>query len=437
MKKILIVSPHFPPINAPDHQRVRMALPYFRKFGWDPTVITVHEDQVEGGRDEFLDKTYPEDIDIIKSKALPLWVTRKFGLGSLGLRAFPYLWCEGNRILGSRKFDLVFFSTTMFVTMALGQLWKKKFNVPYVLDLQDPWLSDYYKTQGAGQNPPGGKFKYGFSQVLARILEPMAMKGANHVICVSPAYPETLKKRYAWLKNEQFTVLPFGVPEQDFELLPKLGVQQKIFDPKDGKQHWVYVGVICSGMDFALRGMFKAMARERNRAPDQLNSIRMHFVGTSYAPGDSAKKVVEPIARELGIGDLVEEHASRVPYFEALKLLTDSDGIIIVGSDDSSYTASKIFPCIQAQRPILAIFHEQSSAVRILNECSGSEAVTFNSTTEPGELQERVARKIRGLLVSPQEQPGRINWPALKEFTALEMTRKLCRVFDEGIVGRR
>ena len=27
-RRVLIVSPHFPPINAPDHQRVRMSLPY-------------------------------------------------------------------------------------------------------------------------------------------------------------------------------------------------------------------------------------------------------------------------------------------------------------------------------------------------------------------------------------------------------------------------
>jgi len=43
LKKFLIVSPHFPPINAPDMQRVRMSLPYYRRCGWDPEVLTVDE----------------------------------------------------------------------------------------------------------------------------------------------------------------------------------------------------------------------------------------------------------------------------------------------------------------------------------------------------------------------------------------------------------
>ncbi|EFA71936.1 hypothetical protein CRD_02454 [Raphidiopsis brookii D9] len=38
--------------------------------------------------------------------------------------------------------------------MALGRIWHDKFNIPYVLDFQDPWLSDYYEKSGV--TPPGG-----------------------------------------------------------------------------------------------------------------------------------------------------------------------------------------------------------------------------------------------------------------------------------------
>ncbi|MEO8204529.1 MAG: hypothetical protein ABI615_00005, partial [Chthoniobacterales bacterium] len=62
MKKVLIVSPHFPPVNAPDMQRVRMALPYFTEFGWEPTVLCVDEDYVEAGRDPYLERSLPSDI---------------------------------------------------------------------------------------------------------------------------------------------------------------------------------------------------------------------------------------------------------------------------------------------------------------------------------------------------------------------------------------
>jgi len=43
MKRVLIVSPNFPPINAPDMQRVRMSLPFYRDNGWEPVVLAVGE----------------------------------------------------------------------------------------------------------------------------------------------------------------------------------------------------------------------------------------------------------------------------------------------------------------------------------------------------------------------------------------------------------
>ena len=62
MKSVLIISPHFPPVNAPDMQRVRMSLPYFKEMGWEPVVICVDQKYVEGFFDEMLNKTIPSKL---------------------------------------------------------------------------------------------------------------------------------------------------------------------------------------------------------------------------------------------------------------------------------------------------------------------------------------------------------------------------------------
>lgn len=430
MHRVLIVSPHFPPINAPDHQRVRMSLPYFEEFGWEPHVLTVQPECVEGVRDRLLEQTVPDRIPVMRTGALSVKLTRRLGLGNLSLRCFPYLLKVGNLYLAKQKFDLVYFSTTAFAVMALGSMWQRRFGVPYVLDFQDPWLSDYYQRPDAPQ-PPGGKFKYGFSQFLARRLEPDAMRRVSHVISVSPEYPKTLLQRYSWLRPSQFTVLPFGAPEKDFEQLPALNVRQSIFDRHDGKRHWVYVGRGGGDMALALRALFTAIQSNRQKNPARWHSVKLHFVGTSYAPGNLAVKTVEPIAQELGVADLVEEHPHRIAYFEALQALVDSDAILLIGSDDRSYTASKLYPCVLAKKPILAMFHRQSSVVEILQQCNAGRVVSFDATDRPVDLLNEINFQLDWLLSNSKSDRPETKWSEFQPYTAREMTRRQCVIFEQ------
>lgn len=428
MRQVLIVSPHFPPINAPDHQRVRMSLPHFEEFGWQPTVLAVKPEYVEGKEDKLLLQSVPEEARVIRTKALPFRQTRRLGLGNLGLRALPFLRTAGDELLKKNRFDLVYFSTTMFPVMALGPHWLSKWRVPYVLDFQDPWLSDYYDAPGAPP-PPGGKLKHGMTMSLARLLEPHAMRRVGHVISVSPAYPQTLLARYPWLKEDQFTVLPFGASQEDFERAARAGVTQTIIDPHDGKRHWVYVGRGGGDMAKAVRLLFRAIKRGRELQPERYRQLKLHFVGTAYAPDGRAAKSVEPIAREFGLEDIVEERTDRVPYFEAIKILTDSDAILLFGSDDAGYTASKLYPCILARKPILAVFHEQSSVVDILRRCNAGRVVTFSATDVKQDELDATGVYLDLFLTFPKGYEPDIDWDSFEPYTAHEMTRRQCEVF--------
>jgi hypothetical protein len=103
LKKVLIVSPHFPPINAPDMQRVRMSLPYYRAHGWEPVVLAVGKDWQLGVTEPNLLSTVPSDVRVVHVPALsPNW-SRWIGIGNLGLRAWPSLFRAGGRLLGGER----------------------------------------------------------------------------------------------------------------------------------------------------------------------------------------------------------------------------------------------------------------------------------------------------------------------------------------------
>jgi hypothetical protein len=358
MKKVLIISPHFPPINAPDHQRIRMALPYFKNFGWDPTVIAVEPQFVEGKKDGYLLKTIPQDVRIIYVKALKPNITRKIGVGNLAIRSYFQIQNVVDALLKKEKFDLIFFSTAMFLTMILGLRWYRKFNVPYVLDFQDPWVSNYY-VENKAEKRPGGNLKYNLSQLLARIFEPKVVRRAAHIVSVSEKYPAQWRSRYHWLKEDNTSFLPFGASIRDFQLLENFGVNQNFFNKDDDLKHFVYVGRGGQDIDELVLRLFNLVRRIKDTDVELYNHIRLYFIGTSYDTNQGLKTIY-PVAVECGVDDVVCEIPERVGYFEALKLMKDSDGVFLLGSKDKAYSPSKIYPAFYANRPICAVAFKES-----------------------------------------------------------------------------
>ncbi len=178
-------------------QRVRMSLPYFKRLGWQPEVVTVDPSQSHMAKDEVLLRTIPGDVLVHQVSAFPVRWTSKLGLGSLALRSLWYYKRKVNRLLQNTQFDLIYFSTTQFPVCVLGAYWKRKFGVPYVIDMQDPWHTEYYEDKPKHGRPP----KYWFSYRLNKWLEPIAMKDCDGLISVSQRYIDDLLARVSCSKE--------------------------------------------------------------------------------------------------------------------------------------------------------------------------------------------------------------------------------------------
>ena len=214
---------------------------------------------------------------------------------------------------------------------------------------------------------------------------------------------------------------------EDFEILPKLNIQQKIFDPNDGCKHWVYVGRGGDDMTFSLNALFASIAKNRQQNLEPWEKIKIHFVGTKYSIFDNSKQI-EELGKSYNLDNIVTEYPQRIPYFEALQVLKDSHAILIIGSDDSGYSASKVYPCILAQKPILAILHEQSLVVKVIKDSKVGQTVTFKNTTQ--NLQEQLNTRLEWLLLESENHISTTDWQAFQPYTAREMTRQQCAIFD-------
>ncbi len=410
-------------------QRARLALPYLRACGWEPVVLAIAPDLIEGGvLDPLLEATYPADIRIIRTRGIPARFTRWFGVGSLWLRCGRAFRHAGERLLAAEKFDLVFFTTTQFDAFTLGPLWKRKFGVSYVLDYQDPWVNDYY--QRTRTKPPGGMLKFAAAQWRAKRREPAALREASGVIAVSDAYGPTLAARYPWFPAGLVELLPFGAAARDIHEAKQHRPASPLVDFEDGFFHHIYAGRCGPDMSISLTAIFRAFKRYLQAQPDKAAKVRFHFIGTDYAPPPLGREWAMPVARAEGVQAYVTEHCYRVPYFDALYYLVNADALLAVGSNDPSYSASKIFPYILANRPILVLFNRHSPVLAFARQADCGECFEFENT----DAIDDIARDI----FQSWFHEGRMhrlrtaNPDSFIPFTAESMTRRLAEIFDQA-----
>lgn len=422
MKRVLVVSPSFPPTSAADLHRVRMSLPHFTSFGWSPYVLAIDPVHHGGLVEPELLTTLPSSIPVTRTRAVPERVTRLFGIGNAGLRGLGHLYTAGLQLIEREAIDLVFFSTTMFPVMALGRLWKSRTGTPYVVDLQDPWKTDY---RGAGRQ---AGFKARLARVMHGALEPFAMRRIDGVVSVSRSYIETLQRRYPWLTDDCCAVIPFGTDAADFDAARNLSAwRNPFFDPHDGRIHIVAVGRGGRDMRQAADLLFTALRIFQDRV-QAFPPLHFWFVGTDYA-SDRGHQTIAPAADAAGVGDIVTESPPRLPYLQALRLLGDGHFTVILGSDDASYSPSKVYPYLLAGKPFIAVLHADSPVVPLLREAGTGVVATFQPGEDPALAVVRLADSLTRLLASPPAD-ARVAPELLAAVSARELTRRQCSVFD-------
>jgi glycosyltransferase involved in cell wall biosynthesis len=427
MRKVLIVSPRFPPKSAPDLHRVRTSLPYYRQFGWEPTILCLTPGSADGVEDALLTQSVPEDIEIVRVRAWSEEKCRRFGFGHTDYRSWAPLFQAGEKLLKQVRYDVVFFSTTVFPSFLMGPIWKHRFGCRLVYDFQDPWY-DASRSIYTKATAPGAWWKYRLGQRMACCFERRCMRSADHVISVSGGYVKDLSARYRWLRANQFTVLPFGVATSDFDIAERQGVGHGLFRRDKNAVHWVYAGRGGSDMNATLGVFFEQLRLLRQRAPEFAARLRVHFVGTNYGPQGRTRKLVEPLAVQHGVSDLIEEHVDRIPYYQALSLYSDADAILVIGSNSADYTASKFFNCVAAGKPVLALFHRESLVTKLAVRFPNVAVANFEMDAAEPEFAVAVARGM-DWLQEPIFDTSKIG-QELAPWSAEELTRVQCAIFS-------
>jgi hypothetical protein len=422
VKTVAIVSPFFPPSTLAGVHRARHLAKHLPRFGWHPIIVRVHERHYTERLDPGLEALVPADVVQMRTAAIPAFLARRFGIGDVGLRGFTSLRDSLTAAVRRSNAAAVLITGSPFYPMLLARHARETLNVPVVLDFQDPWVS--------AQGEARARFsKGGLAHRLAVALEPRALRHADFITSVSERQNDEMAARYPWLDRLHMAAIPIGGDPGDFEALrrnPPFGGEVRL-DP--AMINLSYVGTFLPRAGPVVEVLFSALADLRAERPSISRRLRLNFVGTSNQTDGAGQHRIAPLATAAGVSDLVTEVPQRIPYLDALSLLANSNGLLMIGSDEPHYTASKIYPNLMASRPFISIFCAASSAHTMLSQAGGGRAFGFANAAELRCLRQPLKSALAALIDDP-EPFGRPDPAICAPFHAQAVAGQFAAVLD-------
>ena len=379
MKKLLIIYAHWHPANLAGVHRPRLIGNYLSEFGWCPRILTVSEKYYEEEPDHEFKKFFSSDFVVTRTQAFPVIKPRL--IGDIGLRSFYFLYRNALKIIREEKIDFIWIPIPSFYQAVLGRLLHEKTSVPYGIDYIDPWI----------RNISGNKsIRALLSNHIARILEPYAIKKASLISGVSTPYYQAVLDKNFKDKTIEHVGMPYGFDPNDHKI--KIENLQNPWDKFDSCKPIIYAGACLPKSGLFIKLFFKVV-RELRIEKKWDAKIHLFFIGT----GNYLHKSIKSYAEDAGVENIVTEIRDRKPFLHILNYLDRAWRLMIIGTTEKHYTASKTFQALLSTRPVLAMFHNESSAVEIMQEVN-ADKFTFMYSEEMSE--KIIVEELRAKLIN-------------------------------------
>jgi hypothetical protein len=422
-KHILIISPHFPPSNLAAVHRSRLFAQHLPSFGWEPTILTVHEKYYEEDLDRNLEKLLPAALHIEKVSAFR--VTKPRVIGDIGLRGFFQLYRGAKKIINNKGIDFLYIPVPSFYTALLGRWLHITTGVKYGIDYIDPWVHKF----------PGSNRLFSrawWSTKVAQFLEPIAIKNVSLITGVAEGYYQAVLERNPFLKSTCLTGgMPYGGEKEDHLTVRQLGLKSYLFNKKENKLQMVYAGAMLPKAYAPLEQLFKSIQGNI----EIFRTAEFHFIGTGRTPDDPEGYNIKPLAEKYGLwNNVVFEYPKRIPYLDVLIHLEAADAVFILGSTEPHYTPSKVYQATLSHKPILAVLHKESSACRVIRDFKIGVLLDFNGEEELDRLNIEFSQAFSSFISFTQNfNPGKSIPEGLGIYSAKNVTAKLVSLLNQAV----
>lgn len=375
MKKVLIVTYHWPPMGGGGVQRWLKTVKYLREFDWEPVIFTVTDAEISLP-DHSLEEEIPEGVETLR---VPIWepfglykkITGKSssekvqpGLLSEGegsnWRNELALWIRGNvfipdakrfwikparkaliKYLKQNRVDAMVSTGPPHTTHMIALAARKRTGTPWLADFRDPWtFVDYYDKLKLSR----------YADRRHHQLEAEVVNTADKTITVTWSWAADFNRRNY---EKEVEVITNGFDPADFPETPWPALSQK----------FVITHIGSMNADRNPKALWPILDRLSQEWPEFAQQLQIKLIG----PVDGT---ILAAIRKSGLEDNLE-HIKNLPHKEVIPHLQSSPLLLLPLNDTPNIAGvvpGKLFEYLAARRPILCIGKTDGDAAHILRE---------------------------------------------------------------------
>lgn len=360
MKRVLVITYHWPPSGGVTVLRCLKLVKYLREFGWEPVVFTARDAKYQF-EDPSNFKDVPEELEVVRVTApeptnlFKRLTGRKQDTPLLSITATSAdqrsrwdafgIWVRGNffipdaralwirpsvrhlsRYLKTHPVDAIFTDGPPHTNTVIGLRIAQRFNLPWLADFQDPWTQvDYYADMCIGKR----------ADRIHRALEQAVFRTASKISIASPTWAKDLES----IGAQNVEVLPYGYDEADFAG----------YAPSVDNRHFVLFHGGLLGTDRNPVGLWEALRRMLKDSEEFRDRLCIRLAGS----------VDVEVRRQLSLAGLepYTQYLGSLPRTAVIEELGRANVLILPvnrAANAAGRIPGKLFELLRAGKPILS-----------------------------------------------------------------------------------
>lgn len=381
--KILYLTYYWPPSGGPGVQRALKFTKYFNEFNIEPYILTVDEkkasyplidyslkDDISKGINIFKTNSF-EPLEIYrrlnKQKEIPYSGFVNIDKTSLFQKFFRFI--RGNffipdarvgwnryafkmaeRLIMDNPLSAIVTSSPPHSTQLVGLKLKRKYNLPWIADMRDPWTDIYYYNDF---------YHLPFIKRYDASLERKVLENADAVVVVSKSIKKLFISKSDKINPDKIHVIPNGFDEEDFMDGKNMHSDEFII---------TYTGTLSDQYPVdTFVAAFSKIVKEHTDI-----KIKFNIVG----------KVSDNILNKFMKYDLSTnvDYMGYKKHKEAVSFLSKSNALLLVIPDitnNAGILTGKLFEYLGSRKPILNLGPVAGDAAKIINECKAGKTFDY------------------------------------------------------------